>query len=76
MKIFLAILATTAAAADHTSLRRALTDPFDQQVIVELSENQNRNEPCIPGEFDRSALVIDAQKKQFPQEVSVGQQCR
>ena len=82
MKIFLAILATTAAvAADRTSLRhatteRVLTEPFDQQAIVDLSENDNRNEPCIPGVYDESALVIDAQRKQFPQDVSVDQQCR
>ena len=84
MKIVLAILAATTAvavAADHTSLRhatteRVLTEPFDQQAIVDLSENDNRNEPCIPGVYDESALVIDAQRKQFPQDVSVDQQCR
>ena len=82
MKIFPAILAITAVAADHTSLRHATTErvlgtqPFDQQAIVNLSENDNRNEPCIPGVYDESALVIDAQRKQFPQDVTVGQQCR
>ena len=81
MKLFLALLASTAVAADKTSLRHATTDrvltqPFDQQVIVDASENPNRNEPCIPGEFDSNAMVIDAQKKQFPTDVPVDQQCR
>ena len=74
MKLFVALLAT-AVTADHTSLRH-LTQPFDQQAVVDASENENRNEPCIPGEFDSNAMVIDAQKKQFPTDVPVAQQCR
>ena len=81
MKIFLTLLTATAVAADHTSLRhatteRVLTEAFDQQAIVDAAENDNRNEPCIPGEFDQNALVINAQRKQFPQDVPVDQQCR
>ena len=81
MKIFLAALAATAVAADHTSLRHAtieriLTQPFNQELIVQAAEDPNRNQPCIPGEFDENALVIEAEKKQFPQDVSVDQQCR
>ena len=82
MKIFLAALAATAVAADHTSLRHATTErilqtqPFNQELIVQAAEDPNRNQPCIPGEFDENALVIEAEKKQFPQDVSVDQQCR
>ena len=83
MKIFVAILATAVvAAADHQSLRHATTErvlnteDFNQGEIVAATESPNRNEPCIPGQFDQNTMVIDAQKKQFPTDVAVGQQCR
>jgi hypothetical protein len=86
MKLFLALLAATAvAAADHQSLRhapamtpavRVLTEPFNQQAVVDASESGNRNEPCIPDVYDDSLTVIEAGKKQFPQDVEVSKQCR
>ena len=86
MKLILALLTSTAvAAADHQSLRHApamtpavrkLTEPFNQEAIVEASESGNRNEPCIPGVYDDSLEVVEAEKKQFPQDIEVSKQCR
>jgi len=81
MKIFIALLAATAVAADHASLRhatseRVLTEPFNQQAVVNATENPNRNEPCIPGKFDENAMVVDGTKKQYPEDIPIEKQCR
>ena len=47
-----------------------------QEAIVEASESGNRNEPCIPGVYDDSLEVVEAEKKQFPQDIEVSKQCR